>query len=252
MRTPPIYNESHKVVAYSGGKDSTAMLLRLIEEKAQVDAILWYDTGWEFPILYAHNVQVQELISRSIMVIKPRRPFLEEMIKRPIVARKGPLKGQVHRIGQGWPSPFRRWCTRSKHDDVQRICGKATQYIGIAANEKDRAAKVARLHTSPTLFPLIDWGMTEADCLAYCKARGLTWAGHYDHFARLSCYCCPMQRMEHLRMIRRAYPELWNNMLTWDRAMAEHNHGFKEHYTVQQLTERFAAEDQAEADQQKT
>ncbi|WP_132587301.1 phosphoadenosine phosphosulfate reductase domain-containing protein [Allofournierella massiliensis] len=33
----------------SGGKDSTAMLLRLVEENRPIDEILYCDTGWEFP-----------------------------------------------------------------------------------------------------------------------------------------------------------------------------------------------------------
>ena len=43
------------VVSLSGGKDSTAMLLRLLEEKRPVDLILFCDTGLEFPQMYEHG-----------------------------------------------------------------------------------------------------------------------------------------------------------------------------------------------------
>ena len=45
------------VVSLSGGKDSTAMLLRLLEEKRSVDLILFCDTGLEFPrpLVYGHS-----------------------------------------------------------------------------------------------------------------------------------------------------------------------------------------------------
>lgn len=36
------------VVSLSGGKDSSAMLLRLLEENRPVDLILYCDTGWNF------------------------------------------------------------------------------------------------------------------------------------------------------------------------------------------------------------
>jgi len=37
------------IVAFSGGKDSTAMLLRMIELKKPIDVILFADTGLEYP-----------------------------------------------------------------------------------------------------------------------------------------------------------------------------------------------------------
>ena len=43
-----------RVCSFSGGKDSTAMLLRLLEEGVPVDVILFCDTGLEFPALYDH------------------------------------------------------------------------------------------------------------------------------------------------------------------------------------------------------
>lgn len=42
------------IVSFSGGKDSTAMLLRMLEENMPVDEILFYDTGKEFPDMYDH------------------------------------------------------------------------------------------------------------------------------------------------------------------------------------------------------
>ena len=42
------------VVSLSGGKDSTAMLLRMLEEGMRVDIILFCDTGLEFPAMYEH------------------------------------------------------------------------------------------------------------------------------------------------------------------------------------------------------
>ena len=39
------------VVQFSGGKDSTAMLLLLLERGVTVDEIIFCDTGMEFPEL---------------------------------------------------------------------------------------------------------------------------------------------------------------------------------------------------------
>ena len=44
----------YHVVSLSGGKDSTAMLLMMLERGRQIDGILFCDTALEFPGLYAH------------------------------------------------------------------------------------------------------------------------------------------------------------------------------------------------------
>lgn len=45
METKPIYY----VVSFSGGKDSTAMLLRLLELNYPIDEVVCCDTYKEFP-----------------------------------------------------------------------------------------------------------------------------------------------------------------------------------------------------------
>lgn len=63
------------VVQFSGGKDSTAMLLLLLERGVTVDEIIFCDTGMEFPELYRHIEKVKEYIDRPITVLKPEHNF---------------------------------------------------------------------------------------------------------------------------------------------------------------------------------
>ena len=58
------------VVSLSGGKDSTAMLLRMLEEGMPVDIILFCDTGMEFPGLYNHIDQLEKYIGRPAKHIR--------------------------------------------------------------------------------------------------------------------------------------------------------------------------------------
>ena len=50
----------YHVVSLSGGKDSTAMLLMMLECGMQIDCILFCDTGLEFPGLYAHLEKLEQ------------------------------------------------------------------------------------------------------------------------------------------------------------------------------------------------
>ena len=58
------------IVSLSGGKDSTAMLLRMIEEQYPIDEILFCDTGMEFPDLYAHLNLVEQKTGYKITRLK--------------------------------------------------------------------------------------------------------------------------------------------------------------------------------------
>ena len=61
-QTKPEYH----VVSLSGGKDSTAMLLMMLERGMQIDDILFCDTGLEFPGLYTHLDKLEKCIGRPI------------------------------------------------------------------------------------------------------------------------------------------------------------------------------------------
>ena len=110
------------------------------------------------------------------------------------------------------------------------------QYIGIAADEAHRCKDLR--------YPLVEWGMTEADCLNYCHARGFTWGGLYKIFRRVSCWCCPLQPISELRKLRAHYPELWQKLLYMD---AHTWQPFRPDYTAQQLETRFALEEERAA-----
>ena len=220
------------------------MVLRLLEEGAPLDEIVFFDTGWEFPAMYEHIARFEAYTGRTVTRLHPRRPFTYWMLERPIVARKGERKGRVHRIGNGWPSPMRRWCTREKVAIIDKHCKNAVRYIGIAADEVQRVESANLMSAKfERRYPLFDWDMDEAAALAYCYERGFDWGGLYEHFRRVSCFCCPLQRIGELKTVRRHYPDLWAKMLEWDERMGAHNRGFRGYDKVHDLERRFALED---------
>ena len=231
------------VASFSGGKDSTAMVLRLIEEGWPLDEIVFFDTGWEFPQMYEHLETFEAFTGWTVTRLHPKISFVDEMLTKPIVARKGPLKGCVHRIGHGWPSFDRRWCTRRKIDGLMKGGRNQVRYIGIAADEIVRIGAVSKKNEPEKRYPLLDWHMNEADCLAYCRERGFDWGGLYDIFTRVSCYCCPLKRIGDYRKLRWHFRGLWAQMLEWDAQMGNHNKGFRGYHKVIDLERRFKNED---------
>lgn len=212
------------LVSFSGGKDSTAMLLRLLEEGRQVDDIIYCDTGLEFPEMKSHIDKVQHYIRREITVLKPEKDYMywatehERTIRTAKVA--GISTGDIVR-GYGYPALRSRWCTAQlKTNVINRYIAdlrnkgvEIVQYIGIAADEPKRIRGEN--------YPLVEWCMTEADCLKYCYDRGFNWGGLYEIWDRVSCWCCPLQSLSDLRKLRKYRPELWERLKEMDRLINE-------------------------------
>lgn len=241
-------------VSYSGGKDSTYMLLRMIELGMPIDAVLYADTGMEFPEMYDHLQKVDDMLfrERGFHMTTLRHPkgfeymmFEEPKTKASCVENRKRLG--IPLIGNGWPGVKVRWCTGQLkthllEKEVNRLKQEkqAIHFVGIAADEAWRC-KDAR-------YPLIEWGVTEAEALRGCYDRGFTFGGLYDIYRRCSCWCCPFQRIEELRNMRCFHPDLWKKLIEMDRrAIAQFGNtplgSFKPSWTVEKLDQRFADEE---------
>ena len=96
------------IVSLSGGKDSTAMLLRMLEEGMPVDIILFCDTGLEFEGMYRHIDKLEKYIGIPITRLKSQQPF-EYLFFEHMPKRKNPEL--IGRKGYSWGGPRNRWCT---------------------------------------------------------------------------------------------------------------------------------------------
>jgi len=219
------------VISFSGGKDSTAMLLMMIEKKMPIDKVIFVDTTKEFPAMYKHIEKVKKYIAPlEITTISIKFDYyFSEHIK---------TKGKIGEIGYGWPNILNRWCTARKRDTINKCLkgipkNSINRFIGIAYDEIKRM----KHNKSENLkYPLVDWKMTEADCLAYCHSKGFDWDGLYDKFARVSCWCCPLSRICELRTLYNDFPELWKELQEMDEKTFRQ---FRMDYSVDRLTAKF-------------
>ncbi|ACL06294.1 hypothetical protein Dalk_R0062 [Desulfatibacillum aliphaticivorans] len=220
------------------------MLLMMLERGEPIHSVVFFDTGWEFPEMLEHIDLLKRRTGVSVWKLYPRIPFDFRMLHRPVIAKSGQNKGKVHRVGYGWPSTMRRWCTREKVGQIeyfQKNLPSPVSCIGYAADETHRAKKGSK--DTSKRYPLIEWGITEHQALEYCKSKGYNWGGLYDIFDRVSCFCCPFQNLGSLRKLRHHFPALWERVLKMDDARPSHNVGFKDYVSVRQLDQRFAEED---------
>lgn len=247
--------ENHfAVVSLSGGKDSSAMLILMIERSMPIDMVLSADTGMEFPEMYEHLLKLDAYLykKRGLHITTLRHPLGFEWLmfdapKQMKTSIENRQRLGVPLFGNGWPGMAVRWCTGELkthliNKEVNRLKGEhnARHYIGIAADEEKRC--------KGQQYPLVEWGITEAQALRICYDHGFYFGGLYEIYRRASCWCCPLQRIDELRKLRHHHPELWVRLLDMDkRAIAQFGPGplgqFKQDWSVEQLEARFAAED---------
>lgn len=215
------------------------MLLMMLEQRIKVDEIIFCDTGAEFPAMYRHIGAVERYIGRKITRLYAAHSFWYYASQY----RKKRGK-RINQPGYGWPQPQVRWCTRLLKQEVtaRYLRGKSNvrEFMGIAADEWWRCKDAN--------YPLVDLGITEKHALGYCYAKGFRWEGLYEIFHRVSCWCCPLQRISEAKKLRQHYPSLWAELRTMDKILKNR---WKANWTVEQLEQRFAIEDERERNQVK-
>ena len=189
------------IVSFSGGKDSTAMLLRMLELDYQIDEIVFADTGFEFPELYSYIKRVEKYIGRKITILKPKKGLFKKWMYGPFTrgTRKGKPRGFPYVISPCY------WTRESKIIPLNKVQKDADEvYIGIAYDEKERMSKT----DGKLKYPLVEWKWTEQDCIDYLNKKNM-FNPLYVNFDRLGCWFCPKQSEKSLYVLWKNYPQLW-------------------------------------------
>ena len=151
-------------------------------------------------LLYDKGIKYTEL--------KPDKPFLYTMFEKPVKKRNGEIAK-----GYSWCGGRVRWGTTEKLKSIEKYSNGSYEYIGIAADEIKRINKERKPNK---LMPLVDFGMTEKDCLEYCRKRGYNWKEGdidlYDILDRVSCWCCCNKNLKELKNYYKYLPEYWEKL----------------------------------------
>ena len=210
----------YTIACVSSGKDSLVIPHECVRRGERLDEVVMYDTGMEFQAIYDTWEQLCRFLDANGIkhtVLKPEYDFKWNMLERPVNVGK-----PNEHLGYSWCGGVCRWGPTDKDVAMDRYAEarNSTVLVGIAADENwrlDKAIKPYKRH------PLIDWGMTEADCLAYCYGCGYEWREHgaktedgtirlYDILDRVSCWCCANKNLKELRNIYRYLPQYWEQL----------------------------------------
>lgn len=228
------------IASVSFGKDSLAMLLKLIEENKPLDEVVFYDTGMEFEAIYNTRDKVKTLLESEgikFTELKPKNTMEFDMFEKCIKCRNGKC-----RKGYGWCGGACRWGTTFKIQTMNNYTKKygndLVEYIGIAYDEPKRLSKERKGNKQ---FPLAEWKMTEKDCLEYCYMRGYFWQEDnvelYNILDRVSCWCCANKNLKELKNYYLYLPKYWQKLKD---LQARTNRPFKYNkYTIFDLEKKF-------------
>jgi 3'-phosphoadenosine 5'-phosphosulfate sulfotransferase (PAPS reductase)/FAD synthetase len=179
------------VVALSGGKDSTALALRLAETEPGDYTYVCTPTGNELPEMFEHWLNLGKFLGKPLI---------------PIMANTG-LKGVI-RQQRMLPNFRARFCTRILKIEPYRrwIAANApcVSFVGLRADEEGRAGGAYQdIPGVQMRFPLREWGWGLEEVNNYLKEKGVSIPKRTD------CGWCYHQRIGEWWDLWNGHPDLW-------------------------------------------
>lgn len=185
------------VVALSGGKDSTAMALRLAEVEPRDYIYVCTPTGDEPPEMFEHWRRLSTLLGK------------------PLIPVMGGTLGGLIKKQNALPNWRHRWCTRMLKIEPYAAWllqnTPAVSYVGLRADEEDREG--GDYKTVPNVemnFPLRRWSWGLQEVLGYLAEKQITIPRRTD------CLKCFYQRLIEWYEFWRDHPASWAEGEEWE------------------------------------
>jgi 3'-phosphoadenosine 5'-phosphosulfate sulfotransferase (PAPS reductase)/FAD synthetase len=207
------------VLSISGGKDSTACSLALLEAGLEHRRV-FSDTGWEAPETYEHLDELRRKLGPiDVVRAKPQGPDVT-------------VGAMIDRIRHraGFPARMQRWCTvELKVEPIRRYhdaLGEDTvSVVGIRADESDTRARMVEVEDDHEWGgwiwrPMLRW--TIADVLAIHHRHDVPVNPLYKRgHERVGCYPCIYSRKEEVRLIAEHSPDRIDQIRDLERYCGE-------------------------------
>ena len=236
-----IQNRDYRhIVPLSGGKDSTALAVYMIENHGDLPLeFVFTDTGAELPETYEYIRKFETVF--DVDVKRVTALDLPELNVRSKDGRRAPFDIVLDELYNGFlPSPMARWCTRilkikpfemfvgdsecyaytGIRDDETRegFGGAAKQHQG--AYDAKRAPKPVALSAKKnihTVFPFKDIGYGIQDIRDILANSGLGLPDYYIWRSRSGCYFCFFQQIGEWQALRKHHPDLFDRSKSYEK-----------------------------------
>ena len=208
------YKDKEIIVSVSGGKDSTAMCLNLLEQgytKNQFRRV-FANTGWEHSGTYDYLDELEKTIGKiervqAVIEVKEEdQSFLQEIESE--IGQSNMIRTILK--NRMFPSGYAKFCTRTLKlnplgDFFDSIEGDMVNVVGIRKEESHARSKMEEWEWNEyfdcyTHRPLIDW--TEKDVIDIHHRFNLAPNGLYLNGShRVGCYPCIFSRKKEISIL---------------------------------------------------
>ncbi len=231
--------ERRHIVPLSGGKDSTALAVYMLENHGDLPLeFIFTDTGAELPETYQYIKRFETIF--GVEVQKLTALDLPELKVRDKDGRRSPFDVLLDEVYSGFlPSPMARWCTRMlKIKPFELFVGDSEcySYIGIRGDENregfggaaknhqgtyeaKRTSKPVALSSKENIrpvYPFKDIGFGIDDVRDLLDGSGLGFPKYYEWRSRSGCYFCFYQQIGEWQALKKRHPDLFEKAKTYE------------------------------------
>jgi len=247
-------NKPRHIVAFSGGKDSSALAIYLHnperwrrslgkssnEHRSPLKSAeyVFCDTGTELAETYDYLDRLEAYLGTPIHRLRANVPP-----SGPNEPDKTPFDHYLELYGGFLPSPNVRWCTRMlKLKPFEDYIGEnpVISYVGIRADEGEwridpktrrkyfqhRKGYISTKPNITTVFPFIEDGLVKSDIYRILEDSGVGYPDYYSWRSRSGCYFCFFQRKSEWVGLLENHPELYERAKSYEKFDSEKGERF--------------------------
>ena len=212
------------IVAFSGGKDSSALAIYLRDPERWRRALgksglpprpplegaeyVFCDTGTELEETYEYLGLLEAYIGTPITRLAAESP-----------PGQTPFDHHLQMFGGLLPSSQIRWCTRKlKLEPYEQHVGDdpVVSYVGIRADE-DREGYISTKPNIQSVFPFKEDGIVKSDVYRILNESGVGLPDYYAWRSRSGCYFCFFQRKSEWVGLKENHPELFEKAKAYEK-----------------------------------
>jgi hypothetical protein len=209
------------VFSYGGGTNSAAILIELINRGySPPDAILFSDTGSEWPHTYEHIALMNQYALDhgypEITTVRVHQPSKHGGLYKMLTINR-----MLPSVAYGYKNCSVQYKIEPQNTYVKKRFGDAKhiRIIGYDYDELHRAEKgkavTDRFKSQVPWYPLIEWEMGRDECLASIAGTGIKPAG------KSSCFFCPNAKRHQIQELAQNHKELFDKCVTMENLAAE-------------------------------